>query len=45
LNGCLTYFRGEQLSEEQMRALKKEDTPGAGRDDLLGNLRSQFKRG
>jgi len=38
----LTYFRGEQLSEEQMRALKKEDTPGAGRDDLLGNLRSQF---
>jgi hypothetical protein len=38
----LTYARGHQLSEEQMRSLKTEEIPGPGRDELLANLRSQF---
>jgi hypothetical protein len=38
----LTYARGEQLSEEQMRSLKAEEIPGPGREELLASLRSQF---
>jgi hypothetical protein len=38
----LIYMRGDQLSDEQMRALKSEMNAGPGRDELLSGLRTQL---
>ena len=40
----LTYLRGGQLSQDQMEFLKREHTPGAGREELLQEMDALFQR-
>jgi uncharacterized damage-inducible protein DinB len=40
----LTYAEGRQLSADQMSALKDEEIPGAGSEDLLAEINSSFDR-
>jgi uncharacterized damage-inducible protein DinB len=42
LDRLLTYARGEQLSAEQLAALKGEMEPGAGRGELMKQLEQTF---
>ena len=39
-----TYLRGGQLSEEQLAALRGEQEPGAGFDELMESLEVEFQR-
>ncbi len=39
----ITYLKGAQLSEPQLRALKAEKEPGASRDELLAELDRAFE--
>jgi hypothetical protein len=39
----LTYAQGQELSAEQMSALKSEMEPGATREELLERLRVRFR--
>lgn len=39
-----TYLQGQQLSPEQMAALKAEMQPGASREDLLSDLEAALQR-
>jgi hypothetical protein len=44
IDRLLTYMRGDQLSDEQLRELKIEMNAGPARDDLLSVLRAQLDK-
>ena len=39
----ITYLQGRQLSEEQLAELKRENEPGASREQLLAVLENRFE--
>ena len=39
-----TYAEGRQLGDEQMKAMRAEMEPGAGRDEMLAAIEATFRR-